>query len=1681
MMRLGFRGFLFGLVLVLLAACSASPSPSIGQFVDEPVAGLAYSCGTLLNKTSGVTNQLGQFQYFPGQSCTFSVGNVTVGKVDNVPQDGNVTPQDIAGVQRSVVNGPTVDPTVAVVAQFLQSLNDGKVGGVINIPSSVTARLSSANVASTSLVTSSGPITQDALTNLIVTTAGVPLLSASQASANLKTQLSLAGVSTSIGTVTASDSPKLHSITVTSSLTSNALGLSEQLVATGNFTDGTSSVMTNSVAWSSSDSTVVSINSAGLATGLKQGTATITASQGSLWAVYSLIVTPAILVSISVTPDAASIASGLTKQLTATGSYSDGTSKAIANGVTWSSSASSVASVDTTTGLTTGKSTGSATLTASVGSVSGSTTLNVTGAVLQSIAVTAPASSVAAGLNQQLTATGTFSDGSTQTLSTGLTWTSSANYAAVTSAGLVTGIATGNSTITASMSGVSGSFAITTTAAVLQSIAVTPVSPSVAAGLTTPLAVTGTYSDGTQAAIASGISWTSANHTIANVVSTGVATGIAQGTTTLTAGVGTLTASVTLTVVPPVLSSIAVSTTSTSVAKGLTQTMTATATYSNGTSGTLSSGVTWTSSSTTVASVDASGVMTAKTLGSTTVTAAVGSISGATSVNVTAAVLQTITVTAPASAVAAGLTEQLAALGTYSDGTTKDLSTLVQWTSSNSLAGVNASGLVSTTATGTSTIKATDATTSIYGSYPLTIGPAVLESLAVTPTTLTLAAGLGQQITLTGTYSDGSQSNSLSNVTWASSSPSYATVSGTGSVAGVAKGNTTVTATLGSLTASTAMTVTDPIAQSLSISSVLTTLSNGASTALTALVTFSNSVQQAVTSGIQWVVNAITGAGTVTTTANVASFNATAAGTVSVSASYTDWANNIVTSSAPINFTVLQSISGVAAKGVAMSGATITAQCQGASGPVTATSTAATDGSYSITMPVGAYAPCLLTATLTDVTGATQTLYSAVPADVATGTAVANITPITQLVVSNALGAAPSASTSVQNVVAQLTNTTLTTATTLVQSGLAGLNLPANAIAAPLTGSITAALPDSGIPPSPQDGAIDQLMSQLNVSSTPLSSLTQALAPAASASAALSSVQTLATNTNMPTSASSTCPFAVSGVYATANVGASNLHNNGSPNFGVLKLDFSNNTAVNGSGDNFVITQPNSSNPCQFQVASATKNINFQVSRSGFIVATSFAPPGPSAATATLASAGTGSDCFKPGSYCSGFQLAFPVQSGVTVSDIKGTWQSAEWNLDQYTYNNGPNYNGGNNGSNLPCQGAKSSNATCSLYVSFARQFVINVPALSSTGSMQINDCDGLGQTGVDCSTSESLVQPTLVMCSDNGTGDCPTASYVSGANTTTVTLKSVIDVIAGGTVVGRVLAYRAPNNDLIGFFVAGAGGPGNPDVAHNSFGHVQFQEQFGVILRPAGSAIVGAAGSIVNNPQWIMTDWNSGISQATISGTTMSNVTLNSGTNPLTAGQVLYNNSGILGGTTISAVNGSGNSATYTLICGTYTDCRTADKVTGNVTSFSNFMAFSEQVKEDTQVYTLGQLSSNGPVSVNRSFSDTIDNGQIDTVYFDQPYLGMTHRPFVPASGSVPSMNHSISLRGAGWSVSIGTATVAQQTGSTVATNGLGPNSTTITSCTMPGTVLTWNGSSYGCDNSLRNTGKFFTVNLKY
>jgi plastocyanin len=85
---------------------------------------------------------------------------------------------------------------------------------------------------------------------------------------------------------------------------------------------------------------------------------------------------------------------------------------------------------------------------------------------LQSIAVTPVNPTIGVGGTEQFIATGTFSDSSTQNLTSQVTWTSSTPAVATVTAsgGLATGVALGSSSITASMSGVQGATSLTVSA-----------------------------------------------------------------------------------------------------------------------------------------------------------------------------------------------------------------------------------------------------------------------------------------------------------------------------------------------------------------------------------------------------------------------------------------------------------------------------------------------------------------------------------------------------------------------------------------------------------------------------------------------------------------------------------------------------------------------------------------------------------------------------------------------------------------------------------------------------------------------------------------------------------------------------------------------------------------------------------------------------------------------------------------------------------------------------------------------------------------------------------------------------------------------------------------------------------------------------------------------------------------
>ncbi|CAM2944368.1 protein with a bacterial immunoglobulin-like domain [Legionella steigerwaltii] len=202
--------------------------------------------------------------------------------------------------------------------------------------------------------------------------------------------------------------------------------------------------------------------------------------QPSLANSLNITISTATLVSLTVNPPNAQVVQGTTQQFTAMGIFSDASSRDLTSSVTWSSSNNSIATVSNTSGsngLANGITSGTATITAISGSVSGTAYLNVTNATLVSIAVTPANPSISQGTTKQFIATGAYSDGTMQNITSSVTWSSSNNSIATISNapgsnGLATGVSVSSTaiTITATMGAVSGNTGLTVVAAPLTTL-----------------------------------------------------------------------------------------------------------------------------------------------------------------------------------------------------------------------------------------------------------------------------------------------------------------------------------------------------------------------------------------------------------------------------------------------------------------------------------------------------------------------------------------------------------------------------------------------------------------------------------------------------------------------------------------------------------------------------------------------------------------------------------------------------------------------------------------------------------------------------------------------------------------------------------------------------------------------------------------------------------------------------------------------------------------------------------------------------------------------------------------------------------------------------------------------------------------------------------------------------------
>jgi hypothetical protein len=205
--------------------------------------------------------------------------------------------------------------------------------------------------------------------------------------------------------------------------------------------------------------------------------------------------------------------------------------------------------------------------------------------------------------------------------------------------------------------------------------------------------------------------------------------------------------------------------------------------------------------------INSSGLATGKAIGVAAVSARTGSVSGTIALTVSSPLIVSIEVVLPVQAMPIGTRQQLTAIGTFTDGRTRDLTASATWTSGSAdIVSVASSGLARANRLGNTTIFASFS--AIAGSAALTVlSTATLASISISPVNSTILLASSQQLSAIALYADGSTQDVTQAATWNVDIPAIAAISGTGVATAEQVGTTGIESSIGGVVGSATLTV----------------------------------------------------------------------------------------------------------------------------------------------------------------------------------------------------------------------------------------------------------------------------------------------------------------------------------------------------------------------------------------------------------------------------------------------------------------------------------------------------------------------------------------------------------------------------------------------------------------------------------------------------------------------------------------------------------------------------------------------------------------------------------------------------------------------------------------------------------------------------------------------------------
>ncbi|MCY9871637.1 Ig-like domain-containing protein [Vibrio barjaei] len=654
-------------------------------------------------------------------------------------------------------------------------------------------------------------------------------------------------------------------LVVTPAKASVAAGNIQQYQAFALFSDGTSREVTDLASWQSSNNSVASINQKGLADSYQSGDVVVTATYASQQADALLNVTQAQLTELVVSPNKVTIPAGHQTKLQAVAVYSDGSSNDVTLQSVWTSMDQSVVQVETgniSAGTVHGLVLGQADVTAKFGGMEQSSMITVSSATLTSVSISPANATIPKGTTQSYVLTAQYSDGSKRDVSTLSSWQSNnTDIATINAFGVAYGEQQGASQTSGCYLGECDTANLSVTQAVVTGLQVTPASATIADGQSQYYQATAFYSDGTSKVVTQIATWTSSDINIATISSTGTAggkaTGVEPGSVVISARYAGQQSQATLTVTAATAVKLIVSPAITKVPAGLSLPYHADALYTDGTLQDVTLLSVWQSSDSDVASIDTSANATTFVAGQTTISAQYLGLNGEASLTVTAAVLDHLEVTPNAVTVPTGTNGQFEATAIYSDGSSVDVTSSANWSSSDSIV-VNVdnslanAGVGSALSVGSAVVTATYSGMSDTSSVTV-IAPSLVE-LTISPQNKTVPLGLELQYEAHARYSDGTSRTVTLESSWQSSMTTVATISTDGLASTVYTGETQISATFESITASTSLIVTEPILMELQVTPAIATINIQDLQQYKATAVFSDKTVTDVTTGATWTI-----------------------------------------------------------------------------------------------------------------------------------------------------------------------------------------------------------------------------------------------------------------------------------------------------------------------------------------------------------------------------------------------------------------------------------------------------------------------------------------------------------------------------------------------------------------------------------------------------------------------------------------------------------------------------------------------------------------------------------------------------------------------------------------------------------------------------------------------------------